>query len=105
MNSKIEQIKSLIKNIPGNRIITVTFVKKDGTERVMQCHRAKALEAKVAETPSASTIKRKATLAATHKLCVEELVRAKGQKPVHQWRTINLETVKKIHANRKVYEF
>lgn len=103
--TKIEQIKNLIKHVPGNRIITVSFTKKDGTERVMQCHRAKALEAKVAEIPNAATIKRRATLDATHKLCVEELVRVKGHKPVHQWRTINLETVKTIHTNRKVYEF
>lgn len=99
---KIEIIKNLIKN-RKSRFLTVEFVKKDGTLRKMMCARSKLLERSVKGTAPEATAARQATLRANNMLCVEELVKPGTNE--FQWRTVNCETVKRIAADGKVYDF
>lgn len=97
---RVDLAKSIIKENVG-KFIAVDFIKKDGSLRHMVCHKSKVLEASCTGGNPEATAKRKATLAATDKLCVEEMLSDKS----FQFRTINLDTVKRIAAGGQVYEF
>ena len=99
-SERVNLAKSIIKDNVG-KLITVDFVKKDGSLRHMICHKSKVLEASCTGTNSEVTTKRKATLASTDKLCVEEMTADK----TFQFRTVNLDTVTRIAAGGHVYEF
>ena len=101
-DEKINIIKNLIKN-RQSKFLTVEFVKKDGSIRKMMCARSKLLEASVKGTQPEATAARQATLKARNMLCVEELVKPGTSE--YQWRTVNCETVRKISADGKVYDF
>ena len=101
---KIAAIKNLIKSgIAANKFMNVSFIKKDGTLRNMQVRRSKVLEANVKGTQPEATEARRSTLKARNMLCVEELVKPGTNE--FQWRTINMETVKRIAVDGKVHEF
>ena len=97
---RVNLAKSIIKDNVG-KFITVDFVKRDGSLRHMICHKSKVLEASCTGANSEATAKRKATLAATDRLCVEEMTADK----TFQFRTVNLDTVTRIAAGGHVYEF
>ena len=97
---RVSLAKSIIKENIG-KFITVDVLKKDGTLRHMVCHKSKVLEASCTGGNPEATAKRKATLAATDKLCVEEMLSDK----TFQFRTINLDTVQRIAAGGHVYDF
>ena len=99
---KVEIIKKLMAE-NANKFIAVDFIKKDGTLRHMQVRRSKVLEASVKGTMPDVTAARKSTLKARNMLCVEELVKPGTNE--FQWRTINMETVKRIAVNGEVHEF
>ena len=99
-SERVNLAKSIIKDNVG-KFITVDFVKKDGTLRHMVCHKSKVLEASCTGANPEATAKRKATLAATDKLCVEEMTADK----TFQFRTVSLDTVTHISAGGQVYEF
>ena len=103
-DEKIAIIKNLIKsNIAANKFMTVDFIKKDGSLRTIQVRRSKVLESNVKGTQPEVTEARRATLKARNMLCVEELVKPGTNE--FQWRTINMETVKRIAVNGEVHEF
>lgn len=97
---KVNAIKSIIKNNTG-KFLTVDFIKKNGELRHMVCHKSKVLEASCTGNNAEATAKRKATLKATGKLCVEEMTADK----TFQFRTVNLDSVKRIAANGQVWSF
>ena len=100
--NKVETLKNLIlPAVRANRIAKVTFRKKDGSLREMQLHRSRALEDTVADAPSASVEKRKWTLSQNGMMAVEELTKD----GVHQFRTINLNTVERLAVGGQVYDF
>ena len=84
--------------------MSVDFIKKTTNElRHMQVRRSKLLEASVKGTAPEATAARKATLKARDLLLVEELVCPARNE--FQWRTINLEGVKRIACNGQVHSF
>ena len=99
-SERVNLAKSIIKDNVG-KFITIDFVKKDGSLRHMICHKSKVLEASCTGANSEVTTKRKATLAAADRLCVEEMTADK----TFQFRTVNLDTVTRIVAGGHVYEF
>lgn len=101
-DEKAEIARNIIHS-NGNRFITIDFIKKDGSLRHMMVNRSKMLEASIKGTNAAATEARRATLKKQNMVCVEELV--KPGSTSHQWRTVNLETVKKIAVGNRVYLF
>ena len=99
---KVEIVKNLIRQ-HGNKFLTVDFRKKDNSLRHMMCHRSKVLESSVKGTAPEATAARKETLKKQDMICVEELVKPGTNE--FQWRTINMETVKRIAVDGKVHEF
>lgn len=102
---KLTTIKNLIvENMRSGRFMTVDFIKKTtGELRHMQVRKSKVLEASVKGTAPDATAARKATNKVRNLLLVEELVRPATNE--FQWRTINLEGVRKISCNGRVYNF
>jgi len=101
MSNKVQIVNNLLESNVGNRIVTVEFTKKDGTLRKMQLMRSKALEASMKGTQPDVTASRKWTLTQNGMKCVEELTADKK----FQWRTLNLNTVKRIAVNGSVTTF
>lgn len=104
-DEKVAIVKSLIvEGMKSGKFLSVDFIKKTtGELRHMNCRRSKLLEASVKGTAPEATAARKATYAARDLLQVEELVcPAKNE---FQWRTVNLEGVKRIACNGQVHEF
>lgn len=102
---KINIVKNLIKEgMQSGKFLSVDFIKKTtGELRHMNVRRSKLLEASVKGTAPEATAARKAIYAARDLLQVEELVcPAKNE---FQWRTINLEGVKRIACNSQVHTF
>lgn len=100
--NKIEILKDIIFNASRkNKIMTVLFRKKSGEMRSMCLHRSRALEESVKGTEPESTAKRKWTLTRQGMLVAEELTPEK----THQWRTVNLATVRRIAVDGHVTEF
>jgi hypothetical protein len=100
--NKVQQVRDLIMPaIKANRFATIVFTKKDGSLREMLLARSKALEAGVAADPSDATQKRKWTLTERGLMTCEELTREHA----YQWRTVNLNTVKKVVVDGAVHEF
>lgn len=99
--NKINLVNQLLDSNVGNRIVTVEFIKKDGSLRKMQLLRSKSLESAVKGTKPDATAARKWTLSQNGMKCVEELTSDKK----FQWRTINLNTVKRIAVNGSVTSF
>lgn len=102
--NKVEEVKSVLEPaIKSNRFAKVVFTKKNGELRELLLGRSRSLEATVAETPSESTVKRNATLKENGMLCVEEAVYDAATKTwSHQFRTVNLNTVKSVTAFGRV---
>ena len=102
---KVAIVKSLIKEgMASGKFLSVDFIKKSTHElRHMNVRRSKLLEAAVKGTAPEATAARKATYQARDLLQVEELVKPATQE--FQWRTINLEGVKRIACNGQVYTF
>lgn len=85
-----ELMRSIIKELAGNTIFSVDFVKKDGTPRTMTCRLGVKAHLKGGELP----------------YCPVE----KGVLPVYDmiksdYRMINLATVTEIRANGNIYRF
>ena len=103
-DEKIASIKNIIKaGIASGKFMSVDFLKKDGSLRHMQVRRSKVLESNIKGTQPEVTEARRATLKARNMLCVEELVKPGTNE--FQWRTINMDTVKRIAVNGEVHEF
>ena len=104
-DEKVAIVKSLIKEgIASGKFLSVDFIKKTtGELRHMNVRRSKLLEASVKGTAPEATAARKATYAARDLLQVEELVKPATNE--FQWRTINLEGVKRIACNGQVHVF
>ena len=102
IDEKVEMVKNIVR-ANGNKFITIDFRKKDGTLRHLMVNRSKVLEASVKGTAPEATAARKETLKARNMICVEELV--KPGTDIHQWRTVNCETVEKICCNGETYTF
>ena len=102
---KVAIVKKLINDgISSGKFLSVDFIKKTtGELRHMNVRRSKLLEASVKGTNPGATASRKATYEARDLLQVEELVKPATQE--FQWRTVNLEGVKRIACNGKVYAF
>jgi len=98
---KVKLVNRLLDSNVGNRIVTVEFLKKDNTLRRMQLMRSKALESTVKGTRPESTADRRWTLLANGMKCVEELTPDKK----FQFRTINLNTVRRVAVNGRVTTF
>lgn len=99
--TKVERVNAILDSNVGNRVMTVEFVKKDGTLRKMQLMRSRDLESSVKGTQPKATTARKWTLFHNGMKCVEELTADKK----FQWRTLNLNTVKRIAVNGSVTYF
>lgn len=99
--TKVQTVNQILESNVGNRIVTVEFIKKDGSLRKMQLMRSKSLEASVKGTQPEVTAARKWTLTQNGMKCVEELTADKK----FQWRTINLNTIKRIAVNGSVTTF
>lgn len=94
--AKVSALRDLIMdNVRKNKIVHVSYIKKDGTPREMTLMRSKKLEATVNDYTTASNEKRKWTLTQNGMLTCEELTKDKK----FQWRIVNLNTVTKISAN------
>lgn len=102
LEEKATAIKNLVK-ANANKFMRISFFKKDGTKRVMNVHRSKALESTVKGTMGAITAKVKATREARRLLLVQELV--KPGRSEHQWRTVNMDTVTEICVNGTTITF
>lgn len=102
---KVAIVKNLItEGMRSGKFMSVDFIKKTtGELRHMNVRRSKLLEASVKGTAPEATAARKATYAVRDLLQVEELVKPATQE--FQWRTINLEGVKKIACNGQVHVF
>ena len=94
-------MNALLDSNVGNRIVTVEFIKKDGSLRKMQLMRSNALETSVKGTSPEATDKRKWTLTQAGMKTVEELTADKK----FQWRVLNLNTVKRVAVNGNVVTF
>lgn len=92
MKLTIEKFREFV----GNSFFTVTFVKKDGTLRVMNARLGVAKYVK--GTQPEITEKRKATLTKQNMIGVYEL-------PNEDYRTINLNTIKTITARGVTLHF
>jgi len=93
------KIKNLVNSSQG-RFCSVTFIKKDGTERMMQVQPAQGRFHVKGAQASASAQKAVATRAANHPnlFNVWDVVK-KG------FRSINLDTVYRVAVNGRVYRF
>ena len=82
------KVKETIDNVfSGGKMATVTFIKKDGSERIMNCRRKVVKYLKGGK----SNIAHKQNLVSVYD------VKAEG------YRCINIETVKEIKGNGNVY--
>ena len=102
---KVAIVKKLIQEgMSSGKFLSVDFIKKTtGELRHMNVRRSKLLESSVKCTAPEATAARKATYEARDLLQVEELVKPAAQE--FQWRTVNLEGVKRIACNGQVYTF
>lgn len=101
---KIEIIGRILSD-NKNRFARVEFIKKDGTLRRMTLHKSKKLEATVNGMHPLITAKANETLKANGMMRVEEFCRDASGKPVHQWRTLNLGSVRRLAVNGAVLDF
>lgn len=81
------------------RFVSITFVKKDGTDRHFIVKKSKSLEVK--GTQEETTLKRNETLRSQGMKVYPEV----AQGGVTQWRVINFMTSKEIHFLGKTYIF
>ena len=101
----IQQIRDLIQQ-SGSRIMRVTFIKKDGSERVMSFN-PKFVKGLVESYKSESTEQAVKTRKANNPnlLSVMDItLKRKGEKDYKCWRSINLETVKSVKAGGELYQ-
>ena len=100
---KVKIVKQLIQEgMSSGKFLHVDFIKKTtGELRPMTVRKSKLLEASVKGTAPEATAARKATYEVRDLLQVEELTSDKK----FQWRTVNLEGVKRIACNGQVHEF
>lgn len=101
---KINIVRSLItEGMRSGKFLHVDFIKKTtGEMRSMTVRKSKLLEASVKGTAPEATAARKETYRARDLLLVEELVQPENK---FQWRTVNLEGVKRIACNGQVHTF
>ena len=101
----IQQIKDLIsKN--GSRIMRVTFIKKDGSERVMSFN-PKFVKGLVESYKSESTKQAVETRKKNNPNLINIMdiaLKRKGEPDYKCWRSINLETVKSVKAGGELYQ-
>lgn len=102
-SAKTRQILSLI-NQAGSQFVSVTFIKKDGTERTI---RFNPKYSRLTKDPS----ERAKKAAETRKLNNPDLLnvmdidlRQQGTEELRCWRTISTSTVKRIAIGGVVYE-
>jgi len=101
---KIDFVRNLIEENIANKILTVKFIKKTtGELRTMQIHRSKKLEDSRTFSQPEATAKRHETLRKRDMMVVEELV--KPGVIGHQYRTLNLGTVKELSFAGQKYTF
>ena len=98
---KITRINELLGTNVGNRIITVTFRKKDNSLRTMLLKRDPELERTIKGTRPEATAKANQTLKANGMRRVEEMT-PDGES---QFRTLNLNTVTQLTINGTVHTF
>lgn len=101
---KIEICRNLLAD-NKNRFCKVTFIKKDGSVRVMTLHKSKKLEATVNGMHPLITAKTNDTLAKRGMIRVEELTRDENGIPIHQWRTLTLPNIQRLAVNGAVLDF
>ena len=101
---KINIVRGLItEGMRSGKFLHVDFIKKTtGEMRPMTVRKSKLLEASVKGTAPTATAARKKTYHARDLLLVEELVKPENK---FQWRTVNLEGVKRIACNGQVHTF
>jgi len=92
----IRATEEWFRQVVGDNIFTATYIKQDGTLRVLN-GRLKVGKYVKGTTPEA-TEKRKATLKAQNMVGVFEM-------PKMQYRTINLDTLKALSVNGVTYTF
>ena len=97
---KVNEVKNILENI-GNRIATISFIKKDGSVRNMQLHKSQELIEQIKNSDPQRTASRKWTLSQNGMMCVQELTCDHK----HQWRTVNLDTVTRIACDGNVRTF
>lgn len=104
--TKVDQVKAILE-ANGSKLASVTFTKKDGSERTMQINLVSNKGVK-GEMASESAKKGVATRAANHPELINVLDMQLRQKGVEEYkcrRSINAETVSKIVCGKKVYTF
>ena len=101
---KINIVRGLIiEGMRSGKFLHVDFIKKTtGEMRPMTVRKSKLLEASVKGTAPKATAARKETYRIRDLLLVEELVQPENK---FQWRTVNLEGVKRIACNGQVHTF
>lgn len=98
MSRNYEQMKALI-NSAGGQFASVTFIKKDGSRRVMNVQPASG-KFHLAENPSEQHVRASETRAANHPNLMPIWDNAKKA-----FRSINLDTVEEIKVGGKVHSF
>ena len=98
---KVARINELLGSNVGNRIITVTFRKKDSSLRTMLLKRDPELERTIKGTRPEATAKANQTLATNGMRRVQEMT----PDGTAQFRTLNLDTVTQITVNGTVHTF
>lgn len=100
-NEKVKKVNDLLNSNIGNRIVSVTFRKKDGTLRNLMIKKDPELEATVKGTRPEATAKAAETLKSNGMRRVEEMT----PDGTSQFRTLNLNTVTQITVNGVVHTF
>ena len=96
-NNKAMEI--IEKNIRLNRFQTVTFLKKDGSERKMMIHRSQALVNAIKGTRNNAE-----KSPSVFKLVQEMTDGNDDKRVVHQWRNINTAKLLNVHAAKSVFK-
>jgi len=98
MSRNYEEMKALI-NSAGGQFASVTFIKKDGSRRVMNVQPATG-KFKLAENPSESHVRAAETRAANnpHLMPIWDVAKK-------AFRSINFDTVEEIKVRGKAYTF
>lgn len=97
--NKVETIKNIIK-ADGTKLMSVTFIKKDGTERVMSFNPKTAVGLvgeKASESSKQAIATRKANNPSLISVCDQSLL-CKGYPANACWRRINCETVVSVKS-------
>lgn len=104
--TKINQVKAILE-ANGSKLASVTFTKKDGSERTMQINLVSNKGVK-GELASESAKKGVETRKQNHPELINVLdmqLRQKGVPEAGCRRSINAETVSKIVCGKKIYRF